>query len=34
MMKYVDQVLQRLGLSLNRDKTRIVDLREKGLVYL
>jgi RNA-directed DNA polymerase len=30
MMKYVGQVLQRLGLSLNRDKTRIVDLREKG----
>ena len=30
MMKYVGQVLQRLGLSLNRDKTRIVDLRKKG----
>lgn len=30
MMKYVGQVLQRLGLSLNRDKTRIVDLQEKG----
>jgi len=30
MMKYVGQVLQRLGLSLNRDKTRILDLREKG----
>jgi RNA-directed DNA polymerase len=30
MMKYVGQVLQRLGLSLNRDKTLIVDPREKG----
>jgi len=30
MMKYVGQVLQHLGLSLNRDKTRILDLREKG----
>lgn len=30
MMKYVSKVLQGLGLSLNRDKTRIVDLREKG----
>jgi hypothetical protein len=28
MMKYVSQVLQ--GLGLNRDKTRIVDLREPG----
>ncbi|MDO9070858.1 MAG: group II intron reverse transcriptase/maturase [Deltaproteobacteria bacterium] len=30
MMKYVSQVLHGLGLSLNRDKTRIVDLREPG----
>ena len=30
MMKYVNQVLQSLGLSLNRDKTRIVDLRDQG----
>lgn len=30
MMKYVERVLQRLGLSLNRDKTRIIDLREPG----
>lgn len=30
MMNYVDQVLQRLGLKLNWDKTRIVDLRQKG----
>jgi RNA-directed DNA polymerase len=30
MMKYVSRVLQSLGLSLNRDKTRIVDLREEG----
>jgi len=30
MMQYVGPVLQRLGLSLNRDKTRIVDLQEKG----
>ena len=30
MMRYVSQVLQGLGLSLNRDKTRIVDLRKPG----
>jgi len=30
MMQYLSQVLQSLGLSPNRDKTRIVDLRESG----
>ena len=30
MTNYVNQVLQHLGLSLNRDKTRIVDLRKEG----
>ena len=30
MTNYVNQVLDRLGLSLNRDKTRIVDLRQEG----
>ena len=30
MMRYVSQVLQGLGLSLNRDKTRMVDLRIPG----
>ena len=30
MMDFVDQVLQRLGLSLNRDQTRIVNLRKAG----
>lgn len=30
MTGYVDKVLQHLGVSLNRDKTRIVDLRRKG----
>ena len=29
-MDYVDRVLQYLGLSMNRDKTRIVDLRREG----
>ena len=30
MMDFVDKVLQRLGLSLNRDKTRIANLRKAG----
>ena len=30
MTNYVNVVLDRLGLSLNRDKTRIVDLRQEG----
>lgn len=30
MTGYVDKVLQHLGVSLNRDKTRIIDLRRKG----
>jgi RNA-directed DNA polymerase len=30
MTGYVDKVLQHLGVSLNRDKTRIADLRRKG----
>lgn len=30
MMDYVGRVLQYLGLSMNRDKTRIVDLRREG----
>lgn len=30
MMNYVEEVVQRLGLSLNRDKTHIVDLRMEG----
>jgi RNA-directed DNA polymerase len=30
MTNYLGKVLDRLGLQLNRDKTRIVDLRKKG----
>jgi RNA-directed DNA polymerase len=30
MMNYVNQVLERLGLSLNQDKTRVVDLQLAG----
>jgi len=30
LMDFVDKVLQRLGLSLNRDKTRIVNLHKAG----